>query len=421
MVRPLGARSGILGGVSVDELPGLERRPHAGCFPARSSKGAASAYLRESAMSEPELPQNQRRWLYNCHVHVFTSQAAPGRFLPFFLLPVARSRVTGPALGWLLRNLWPFSKADRLERLAAFATIGRLRDQRAVLEHLRGFYSQEFRFVILTLDMDYMGAGRPPQTYVEQLQEVMTLSSDPELRECVLPFVCADPRRADLLEFVKHSIDRGCRGVKIYPPLGFWPTDSRLQPLYDWAEADEIPILAHCSRGGAHFKGRIHGAMRRHPLNGQRLPPRRKRLFGAYADPDLWGAVLARNPSLRLCLAHYGGGDEWDSYLHHARPVSSNESWIRKINDLIKDSRWPHVYADVSATAVDTRRLPMISVLANRPETRDHVLFGSDFFMIQRSTTERQFGLQLRAMVGENAWNRMAGDNVRRWLGRMAY
>jgi hypothetical protein len=40
--------------------------------------------------------------------------------------------------------------------------------------------------------------------------------------------------------------------------------------------------------------------------------------------------------------------------------------------------------------------------------------------MIQRSTTERQFGLGLRAALGEEAWERMAGENVKRWLGARA-
>ncbi len=356
---------------------------------------------------------------FNCHIHTFTANAAPPRFLPFGLLPIARGRFTGPVAGWILRNLWPFSTTDRFERLAAFATIGRLPSQRAVFERVRGFYTDEFRFVVLTLDMDYMGAGVPRHDYQRQLRDVIELRSDPELRDVVLPFVCADPRRPDVAEFVRANIERenGCVGIKVYPPLGFWPSDTRLNPVFDYAASERIPVLAHCSRGGAIYRGRIREEMRVAPHSGKRVGGRRSALFGEYANPDGWLPVLERNPDLRLCLAHYGGGEEWRRYLRNAEPVSERESWIRKINGLIENPQFPHVYADVSATAARPDTLPLIAVLASRPETRDHVLFGSDFFMIQRSTTERQFGLGLRSAIGETAWGRIAGDNVRAWLG----
>lgn len=353
---------------------------------------------------------------FNCHIHTFTAEAAPPRFLPFFLLPLARSRVTGPALGWLLRKSWP-GESDGAERLAAFATIGRMKNQEVVFNHVCGFYSDEFRFIVLTLDMDHMGAGTPNQPYVEQLEEAMALRG--KLGSGVLPFVCADPRRPGVLDLVRESIERdnGCVGIKLYPPLGYWPSDPDLDPVYAYAEANDIPVLAHCSRGGVHYRGRIVAPMRHHPETDQHLKGGRKELFGQYADPEGFLPVLDKYPKLRLCLAHYGGGEEWRRYLTYAQPVQSRESWIRKINDILEDDRFPNVYADVSSVAADPRHLPLLAVLANRPGTRDRMLFGSDFFMIQRDITERQFGLGLRAAVGAEAWERMASTNPRAWLG----
>lgn len=356
---------------------------------------------------------------YNCHLHTFTAQAAPPRFLPFFLLPLVRSGITGPALGWLLRKSWP-GHSDGAERLAAFATIGRLRDQAAVLDHVRGFYSDEFRFVVLTLDMDYMGAGRPNQPYVEQLEEAVGLRQ--RLGDVVLPFVCADPRRPNIDAFVREWIekDNGCVGIKLYPPLGYWPSDEDLDPVYAYAEANDVPVLAHCSRGGVHYRGRIVAPMRHHYVTDDPLKGGRKELFGQYADPGGFLPVLEKYPKLRLCLAHYGGGEEWRRYLTYARPVRARDSWIRKINDILEDPRFPNVYADVSSVAADPGHLPLLTVLAHSPKTRDRMLFGSDFFMIQRDITERQFGLGLRAAVGEEAWERMASTNPRAWLGKIA-
>lgn len=356
---------------------------------------------------------------YNCHIHTFTSQAAPPRFLPFFALPLARSRVTGPAVGWLLRNAWP-GKSDGAERLAAFATIGRMKDQEAVFDHVRGFYSDEFRFVVHTLDMDYMGAGRPNQPYVEQLAEAVRLRD--ELGDVVRPFVCADPRRPDIDAFVREwlEMDDGCVGIKLYPNLGFWPTDEDLDPVFAYAEEHGVPVLTHCSRGGIHYRGPIVPPMRRHHRTDEYLRGGRKELFGQYSDPDGFIPVLEKYPSLRLCFAHYGGGEEWRRYLTYARPVRARDSWIRKINDILEDGRFPNVYVDVSSVAADPSHLPLLTVLAGQPETRDRMLFGSDFFMIQRDVTERQFGLGLRAAVGAGAWERIASTNPEAWLGDRA-
>jgi len=176
-------------------------------------------------------------------------------------------------------------------------------------------------------------------------------------------------------------------------------------------------VLTHCSRGGIHYRGRIEPPMRHHHRTDEHLKGGRKELFGQYSDPQGFLPVLEKYPNLRLCLAHYGGHEEWRRYLTHARPVRAKDSWIRKISDILENSRFPNVYADVSSVASDPEHLPLLTVLADRPETRDRMLFGSDFFMIQQDVTERQFGLGLRAAVGAEAWERMATVNPRRWLG----
>lgn len=347
----------------------------------------------------------------NCHVHLFTSRAAPNRLLPG--MPLIRGPVTGRIIGSILKRLSPFSGSDRLARLAAFSTIGRLEDE-AILKLLRGYYTDEFTFAVMSLDMDFMGAGRAPQPYIEQLEALARLQKrHPGI---LLPFVCADPRRSDVLDVVRHYVEgHGFAGIKAYPSLGFWPSDARLDPVWAYAEEQGLPVLTHCSRGGIFYKGRITDELRIHPRTGA-VERRRKRVTERLADPTNWTDVLDRFPGLRLCLAHYGGGEEWHRYLTKPLPIGERESWIGKITDLII-ARPENVYADLSYTASETGFMGLIKLLTHRPDLQHNILFGSDFYMVQQKISERQFGIGLRAAIGEEAWRRIASENPRRWLG----
>ncbi len=353
-------------------------------------------------------------FIHNCHVHIFTSRAVPNDFLPLKLMCFLRTRLGSKIGRIILRYLGPFTRGDLFDRLAAFIGIGNLPGQKEIFETLKGFYPDGTRFVVLPMDMDHMEAGKAPQSYLEQLEELRNLKL--QYPDLVLPFVAIDPRRQGLLDLVKEYIEQyEFSGLKLYPPLGYFPCDPKLNPVYAYAEEHQIPVLTHCSRGGIYFQGQITDEMRVHPRTGRHLRWEKNKDFtDHFSDPENYKYVLQDFPQLKLCLAHYGGASEWKSWLQDPWTGEIRVSWLSVVSDLIRSHT--NVFADVAYTAYDTSLLPVIKVLVNTPKLRDRILYGSDFYMVQRDVTEREFSINLRAFLGERDFHKIAVENPKAFL-----
>jgi predicted TIM-barrel fold metal-dependent hydrolase len=278
------------------------------------------------------------------------------------------------------------------------------------------YYPTDARYVLLPMDFEHAGVGGSPQSYLEQLKELAQLARAEG--EAVYAFVAADPRREGLLDLVRRYVeDHGFAGIKVYPPLGYFPFDEGLLPVYRYAQERGIPVLAHCSRGGVYYKGKITWAMCDHPLTGERLSGWSMRRFAHnWTDPRNWDSVAESFPELRICLAHFGGEAEWKRYWRDpARCDDPRKTWFTIISDLIK--KHENVYADVSFTAYYSEFWPLLKVLLNTEKTRDRILFGSDFYMVRVKGTEKVASISLRAAVGEPEYRRMAEVNPRSFLG----
>ena len=71
--------------------------------------------------------------------------------------------------------------------------------------------------------------------------------------ERILPFVYVDPREENAAETLVYWIqEQGFKGVKLYPPIGFYPDDERLNPFYETANELAIPMLFHAGRVAPH-------------------------------------------------------------------------------------------------------------------------------------------------------------------------
>lgn len=353
--------------------------------------------------------------LYNCHVHIFTSDAVPDGFLPLGYMRVVRTKAGAAVTRALFNKLAYLTGWPRLVRAVSFSEIGSLETQEEILENLAGFYPVGTRFVVLPMDMEYMGAGRAPQSYLAQLDELRALYEKPRWRDVLLPFVAVDPRREGLLELIRTYIEQHrFRGIKVYPPLGFYPFDAKLDAVWAYAQGNQVPVLVHCSRGGVYAR-RITEEMRRDPDTGRRIGGKPKDFTDRYTDPANWVRVLEKYKGLRLCLAHFGGGSEWRSYLRTPRFERAEKSWLIAVRDLI--SRYDHVYTDIAYTACDRDHHPLLKVLINTPELREKILYGSDYYMVQMDVSEREFSINLRAFLGEDDYAQIAVANPRRFFG----
>lgn len=159
-------------------------------------------------------------------------------------------------------------------------------------------------------------------------------------------------RRVTALETVKDAIlNRGFLGVKLYPPMGYFPLgnaslpidafppgasmepyaaefgqllDEALLALCAFCAEHDVPIMAHTapSNGAGVFA----------LTDDKRVP------YETRAHPSGWARVLARPglSSLRVNLAHFGNAQERDV----------TRAWREAIGTLMDG--YPNVYADLS-------------------------------------------------------------------------
>lgn len=180
----------------------------------------------------------------------------------------------------------------------------------------------------------------------------------------IMPFCPYDPRRPNCLDIVKKAMDtQAYVGVKLYARCGWMPTnnaalhgteigkilDDRLEELYTYVTANDIPILNHTSPTGHPPEGALvfpwrmtaeanpddrlpasNAAPTGYPPSNWTQPDifvkgRTKKQrsldkmtfeltgFGFYClydqlttSPYSWEPVLEKHPKLRLCFAHFG-------------------------------------------------------------------------------------------------------------------
>ena len=352
--------------------------------------------------------------LINAHTHIFTIDHVPKRFargmFPFSgLITVGFIKRIWPGIRrlqkwnknlkykyfyivsflkllkwpviWLLRrfgigikpNLLGKKSRESIARYLRFMDYsysfrGRhIHDQNAIFERLKSYYpANKSGFVTLSMDMNYMKAGKSKTKFSDQLNKMSSIVNN-NPAGTIYPFICIDPRRISdtktsdpfsYKKYISYLEDKNFTGIKIYPALGFFPFDWRLLPMYIYAKDNKIPIMTHCSHGPVYYRGRwkkkLHGVhpfgeidlwkkSRKgeniehfsvnftNPLNylvltnssylGKYLKSVDKKVFSP-GEKEIWEQEIKQYvdkppdlSSLKICLAHWGSGEEWDRYL----------------------------------------------------------------------------------------------------------
>ena len=155
--------------------------------------------------------------------------------------------------------------------------------------------------------------------------------------EKVIGFASVDPTRDSAIEMLEHAVGTlKLRGVKLGPIYqNIHPTDPRMMAVYEFCEANGVPILIH---QGTTFP-------RTAPLK--------------YALPILLEDVALAFPELRMVIAHLG------------------HPWIAETLVLIR--KQPHFYSDISALHYRPWQFYNALVMAKEYGVLDKLLFGSDF------------------------------------------
>ncbi len=352
--------------------------------------------------------------IYNCHTHTFTYRNMPEHILNLKLGPILgplASMLFGPKglvmlLGWWMKLASERDK-ELLRRLTAFVRTGTLDTQAEVLKGIQRQYPADTIFVVLPMDTKYMRLGRVPESLEKQHQDLLEIARNSN--GLVIPFYAADPRREDLVEQVRKNLVPGrFQGIKIYPNLGYTPTDPKLMEVYAICQERGAPVMTHCNTGGLYQAG----------LTAQDC--------AILAHPKNYQPILREFPRLRLCLAHFGGNSEWDRQLTSTVELDdNNQTWISYIADMIRSGEYPNLYTDISYTIftlqphnLHVTYFDYLKVLLANPLIRDHVLFGSDYYMVeQEPITEKQISIALRSRIGEELYFQIAHYNPKQYLG----
>ncbi len=351
---------------------------------------------------------------YNSHIHTFTSVDVPDKFLPFALVRILRTVLGYKIVTGVLKHIIPFTDNDIFDRYARFVEIGKLGSQQKIFDTCAMYYPLSTKFIVLSMDLAFMKAGRVKRNYIEQLNELATISISTGR---IYPFIHADPRREGIFDLVKHAIeDLKFKGLKIYPNIGYLPFDDRLYSIYEYCEHNRIPVIAHGSPINAvYFRGNRLETLQ---LLSNSLVPvdevgkSNKELCAYFSHPLNFEKVIKDFPNLKYCIAHFGSEHYWNEYIKNP---SNPGNWFVHVQRLIRENS--NVYTDVSFTMNNRELFPLLKIVLTDLAIRSKVLFGSDFYMVETRANERRFGLDLRAYLGEEYFGDIAVKNPKQFLG----
>jgi predicted TIM-barrel fold metal-dependent hydrolase len=237
---------------------------------------------------------------------------------------------------------------------------------------------------VLMMDLEMGWETSIKKKFHQQIPEIKELTK----KFPVLPFLACDPRRAALKDPAENLYalfnTAFCEGtpffgVKIYPAMGYHPSDYRLWPIYEICERYNIPIVSHnggeaVSTNRRNFK--VFAGKEEITITGNS----RKEVAYQLNDPKNWEIALEEFPNLRVDLAHFGSNKTWES----SNPVPpSTDPQQRKETIIGFMKKYPHVYSDFAFTIADIKASKNLkNKLVSDELVRERTLFGSDFWVI---------------------------------------
>lgn len=350
----------------------------------------------------------------NCHVHLFTARHVPRRYPHPAVAWIRRVPAVIGAAARLARLAGAVETAEGLGRLRRFAAVCRAGGQADMLAAILRQYPAGTRFVVLPVDLAAGGHGPAAADIRAQHDELAALARDPRHAGRIIPFATLFPGRPGAVDEFRRCVEElGFRGLKLYPRLGHAPDHPELmERVYPYCAGHGLPVISHCSKGG---------------VRGRGISPAAADRFSA---PQAFLPVLDAFPGLRVCLAHFGGQQDWAAYADEglcpddpaAAQAANWQVAIRRMitaTDAAGNRRHPGLWTDISYTlfAFDAF-VPFLRLFLEDARLADRVLFGSDFYMTRlEALSERAVCVRLRVALGEALFRRIAETNPRAWLG----
>lgn len=367
----------------------------------------------------------------NIHTHIFNIECAPRRFIGIKLPQIIYNRKIVKGVTRALKFLIPSNK-DKLDRYANFLLIGTRKNQSLIWKDLITAYPHmRTRFVVLSLDMDMMEAGSPRNNYETQITQLFDVKD--KYRNQLLPFVCVDPRKTypqGVRKYLEEKFLRfGFVGIKLYPALGFYPFDPKLEEVYRFACEKKLPVMVHCTKGGVWFQGKITdkhvlpdnfnpNPVYEYDYRSQRNDKNRN-FKNNFSNPKNYEEVLKVFPKLKLCFGHFGGSSEIViSEKNGSNTLETN--FYLKIKDLM--NRYENVYADVSYTLSEIKEIKsfLLDDLAHN-KYKERIMFGTDFYMTIQENSEKKLVDNLLKHISSDEFHQIAVVNSKKYLDSEYY
>jgi predicted TIM-barrel fold metal-dependent hydrolase len=338
------------------------------------------------------------------HVHLFNYKSVPDKFLgfriPFRQKTFIFLRNITKALGFISQNA-------SITGAAYFLDLFRKTDI-DILQKVLNCYPADTILCPLLMDMEHSIGGKEKITYQQQIDDMYDLC---ELYPGkLLPFLCLNPLNPHMYElFNEHLLNKTVFwGVKIYPSLGYLPSDKRLLPVYKKCEELGIPIIAHSTIGPVHITE--HHLKN---INGIKIVDNvpveftddkwfwTKNDYAEYFNhPRNWESVMFMFPGLILNLAHFGGFDI----------TTKKGTWTSRIINLM--TRYSKVYSDISFVLSDKKIIkPLRDLIENNPIVADKVLYGTDYYMIEIEGHFRDSITRFSAAMGQKNMDKLYSNN----------
>jgi predicted TIM-barrel fold metal-dependent hydrolase len=306
--------------------------------------------------------------------------------------------------------------------------------------------------------------------------------------------------------FIRYFIEeKKFSGFKIYPALGYYPFDARLLPLWKYAADNGIPLMTHCVSGPMFYRGRKKPEWNHHPFFEQAMgcedkttdtdedddnnlqtkyePLALHQLNNAdftvnfthplnylcLLDKEMLTKVVAKAyqqtgderlkevfgfdgtsiaydlSHLKICMGHYGGGDQWIRYFEkdrygYSNQLTKNKRGIEffkkangepskgKIEQLWNYTDWysiissmmlqyKNVYADISYILhCDKEILPLLKQTLQNDGLREKVLYGTDFYVVRNHKSDKNMLADMMGGLDENDFDQIARINPVQYL-----
>ncbi|MEA3446756.1 MAG: amidohydrolase family protein [Bacteroidota bacterium] len=371
----------------------------------------------------PELRQQIEKGMpfTDIHTHIFNYKDVPNKYLgirmpfkPKFLGKISK----------ILHGTVKRKDTDWLSKFAYFIDVIDDLNSDEVLRKIQKYYSNDSLIVTLMMDMHIGIGGTSHNNLQKQMDSVRDIRNNNKNR--MLPFMAIDPRRHDALEIFSKAFDKNGEyqffGLKVYPSLGYLPSHPNLIKMFDICQDKRIPVLAHCSSATVHSSsGKIKdiegvtfnpdGSENYEPVSKRfRMPNKKQKFADFFNHPRNWEPVLEKYKKLNLCLAHFGGDDQWEKLVK-----GKTDNWVVRIIDLMY--RYENVYADFAYTLYNHNYASRLKqMILDNQIIADRTLFGSDYFMVVTEGHFRNVLANFRTTMGDKIMHKIAKENAGRYL-----